>query len=90
MKTKTKDLEMETCPREGVVKEEKLPHNRKYSHRLSVGSCGVSASNITEKKKENPQNTRLTTTPSNKVAQMLLSASSEWELNREVWVACFG
>ena len=54
MKTKIKDLEMETCPREGVVKEEKLPHNRKYFHRLSVGSCGVSATSITGKKKRKP------------------------------------
>ena len=74
---------METCPREGVVKEEKIPHNRKYSHRLSVGSCGVSASNITGKKKENPQNTRLTTTTSREVAQILASATSEWGLGRE-------
>ena len=38
----------------GTMKEEKLPHNRKYFHRLSVGSCGVSATSITGKKKRKP------------------------------------
>ena len=33
MKRETKDLGMETHPGEGVVKEEKFPHNRKPSHR---------------------------------------------------------
>ena len=28
---------METCPREGVVKEEKFPHTRKPSHRRLCG-----------------------------------------------------
>ena len=34
-------------------------------------------------KKENPQNTRLTTTTSGEVAQILTSATSEWGLGRE-------
>ena len=33
MKRETKDLGMETHPGEGVVKEEKFPHNRKSFHR---------------------------------------------------------
>ena len=33
----TKDLRMETHPREGVVKEEKFPHCRKPSHRFVCG-----------------------------------------------------
>ena len=32
----------------------------------------------------------LTSTPSKEVAQVLESATSEWALNREVWVACLG
>ena len=32
-KGETKNLGMETCPGEGVVKEEKFPHSRKPSHR---------------------------------------------------------
>jgi len=41
------------------------------------------------KKKKNPQNMCLTTTPNREVAQMLAYATSEQGLNREVWVACF-
>ena len=37
MKTENKDLGMETCPGEGVMKEEKFPHNRKPSHRWVCG-----------------------------------------------------
>ena len=36
-KTETKDLGTETHPWEGVVKEEKLPHSRKPSHRWVCG-----------------------------------------------------
>ena len=32
-KNETKELGMETCPGEGVVKEKKFPHSRKPSHR---------------------------------------------------------
>ena len=39
------------------MKEEKFLHIRKTSHRLSVGSYGISESNITGKKKETTQNT---------------------------------
>ena len=32
-KRETKELGMETCPGEGVMKEEKFPNSRKLSHR---------------------------------------------------------
>ena len=83
MKTETKDLEMETCPREGVVKKEKLPHNRKHSHRCVSGELWSLSWSITGKKKKNPQNTHLTTTTSREVAEILASATSEWGLGRE-------
>lgn len=51
MKTETKDLEMETCPREGVVKKEKLHTMGNTLTGVSVGSCGVNWS-ITGKKKK--------------------------------------
>ena len=37
MKTKTKDLGMETHPGEGVMKEENFPHSRKPSYRRVCG-----------------------------------------------------
>ena len=42
------------------------------------------------REKKNPQNRRLTTTPSGEVAQTLASATSEWRLNREAQVAGLG
>ena len=51
-----------------------------------MGRFDISECNITGRKKT-PQNTRLTTTPSNKVAQMLASTSSEWGLNKEAQAA---
>ena len=49
-----------------------------------MGSFGISEGNITRrKKKDNPQNMRLTATPNGEVAQMLVSATSQWGLNRE-------
>ena len=42
---------METCPGEGVVKEEKFPNTRKPSHPRVCGSFGVSESNIARRKK---------------------------------------
>ena len=70
---------METCPGEGVVKEEKFPNSRKPSHQQVCGSFGISEGNITGrgKKKKNPQSTHLTKTPSREVAQTLASVTSE-------------
>ena len=66
----------------------------KHQETLSpVGSFGISEGNITGRKKlkkKKPTTMGLTTTPSREVAQMLASASSEWELNREAWAACLG
>ena len=82
---------METHPGEGVMKEEKFPNSRKPFHWWVFGNFGISEGNITgRKKKRNPQNTRLTTTPSGEVAQMLTSTTSEWALDREAWAACLG
>ena len=58
---------------------------------VGLWNFGISEGNITgRKKKRNPQNTRLTTTPSGEVAQMLTSTTSEWVLDREAWAACLG
>ena len=46
---------METCPGDGVMKEEKFPHSRKPLTGGSVGSFGISEGNITgREKKKNP------------------------------------
>ena len=75
--------------RERVMK--KFPNTRKPLTGGSVGSFEISEGNITRRgEKKIPQNTRLTTTPNREVAQMLMSATSEWGLNREVQVACLG
>ena len=80
----------ETRPGEGVVK---FPNSRKPAHQRVSGEfwnlrgqhnweCG--------KKKENPQNMRLSTTPSGEVALTLASATSEQGLDREAQAACLG
>ena len=81
---------METCPGEGVVKEEKFPHSRKPLTGGSVGSFGISEGNITGRGKKKIQSTRVTATPSKEVAQMLASATSEQGLDREARAACLG
>ena len=72
------------------MKKEKLPHNRKHSHRRVSGELWrvsgelwILSWSITGKKKRNPQNTYLTTTTSGEVAEILASATSEWGLGRE-------
>ena len=89
---------METCPREGVVKEERFPNIKKPSLQRVCGEfCNLRGQHKREgkkkkKKKKNKklQNTRLTTTLGGEVAQMLVLATSEQGLNREVLVACLG
>ena len=78
---------MEICPREGVVKE-KFPTVENALTGRSVGSSEISEGNITgrKKKKKKTQNRPLTTTAS-RVAQRLVSTSSEGGLDREVWLA---
>ena len=70
------------------MKEEKLPHSRKPSHRWVCGEFwNLRGQHNWEEKKQNPQNRCLTATASGEVAQMLTSATSERGLDREVWVA---
>ena len=55
-----------------------------------MGNFGISEGNITgrrKKKKNNPQNTHLTTTAIREVAQTLASATSKQGLDREAWAA---
>ena len=86
-------LVMETCPGEGVVKEEKAPNTRKSSHWQVCGEFwnlrGQHNWNNSKKKKKSAgydpnRNSH------GEAAQMLASASSEWGLNREVRAACLG
>ena len=76
-KRETKELGMETCPGEGNLKE-KFPNIRKPSHWQVCGEFWNlrGQHNQEEKRKNNPQNTHLTTTPSGELAQMLVPASS--------------
>ena len=63
---------------------------------VSKGSFGISEDNITWTGKENThthrhtQNTCLTATPIEEIAQTFMSVTSEWGLNREVRAACLG
>ena len=78
---------MEIHPGEGVVKEEKFPNTRKPSHRQVCGEFwNLRGQHNREEKinKCNPQNTRLTATSSREAAQMFVSVTSKWGLNREV------
>ena len=80
---------MDTCPREGVVKEEKFPNTRKPSHWWVCGefwnlrrqhNCeGKNKKNKKQNKKNNPQITLLTATPSREVA---------WALAEQVGAGC--
>ena len=88
-----KDLEMETCPGEGVGKE-KFPHGRKPSHRCTCGEfwnqSGKHSQEGKKKKKQNKkQNVRLTTNTSRdrEMAQTLASTTREWGLGRVVRTA---
>ena len=47
MKRETKELGMETHPGEEVMKEEKFPNTRKFSHRWVCGEFGNLEGNIT-------------------------------------------
>ena len=77
-----KEFGMETCPRKGVVKEEKFPHSRKPSYRRVCGEFWNLRGQQTGREKKKTQNTHLTTTPSREVAQMLASTTSEWGWTR--------
>ena len=83
---------METCPGEGVVKEEKFPNTREPSHWQACGEFWNlrGQHNWEEKKKKTPPNMHLTTTASREVAQILTSVTSKWGLDREAWAACLG
>ena len=85
---------METHPEEGVVKEEKFPNTRKPSHWWVCKEFWNLKGNITGGQTHthththtHTQNMLLTATP-REVAQMLMSAISEEDLDREAWVAC--
>ena len=74
---------METCPSEGVVKEEKFPNTRKPSHCQVCGNFWNLKGQHNQEGGKKSQNMRPTATPSKEVAQTLASATSEWGLNRE-------
>ena len=58
MKTEIKDLGRETHPGEGVMKEEKFPHNRKHSHRHVSGELwNLRGQHNQEEKKKNTEYT---------------------------------
>ena len=78
---------METCPGDGVVKEEKFPHSRKPLTGGSVGSFGISEGNITGRKKKKSH--RVCTQPQlqQTSAQALASVTSKQWLDREAWTA---
>ena len=97
MKTEAKDLGMETCPGEEVMKEEKFSHNRKPSHRHVSGElCNLRGQHNWGKKRNTytcihthtyTQNMCLMATAGREAAQMLTSASNERGLRREAQAA---
>ena len=57
-KTETKDLGMETHPRDGVMKEEEFPHNRKLSNRRVCGELwNLREQHNWEKERNNTEHT---------------------------------
>ena len=77
------------------MQEEKFPNSRKPSHRQVCGEFwnlrGQHNWEVKKKKQKNTttttQNTHLTATVSEEVAQRLASATSEQGLDREAWPA---
>ena len=58
---------------------------------MSVRIFGISEGSITGRaEKKITMNMHLTATPSREVAQKFASATTEWGLNREAWIACLG
>ena len=81
---------METHPGEGVMKEEKFPHNRKPSHSQVNGEFWNLSKKHNWKKqanKQNPHRTCLNAITHGEMAQRLLSTSSKWGLGREMRAA---
>ena len=72
------------------MKKEKFPNTRKPSYQWACREFWNLRVQHDWEEKKNPQNRRLTTTPSGEVAQTLASATSEWGLNREAQVAGLG
>ena len=78
----------ETHPGEGVVRRKSFHTVGDPLTGVCRGSFGISEGNITrrrKKKKKKAQNTHLTTTTrgDRKVAQLLVSTTSEWGLGKE-------
>ena len=74
---------MEIHSGEEVLKEKKFPHSRKPSHRRVRGDFWNLRGQHNQEKKKKPTETHLTATASGEVAQMLVSATSKWGLDRE-------
>ena len=76
------------------MKEEKFPNSRTHSRRWVCGEFwnlrGQHNLEDKQKKQKNPQNMRLTITPSREAAQTLIFTASECRLNRESQAACLG
>ena len=86
-KTETKNLVRETHHGEGVVRRKSFHTVGNPLTGVYRGNFGILEGNITRrrKKKKKAQNTHLATTTrgDRKVAQMLMSTTSEWGLGKE-------
>ena len=91
-KRETKELDTETRPGEGVVKEKFLNTRKPFHQRVCGEFWNLRGQHNREEKKNKtpPHITHLTATLSREVAQTLASTSSELGLNREVPATCLG
>ena len=69
------------------MKEKKLPHSRKPSHRWVCGELWNLRGQHNREEKKKTQNTQLTTTVSSEIAQKLMSTTSKWGLGRKAQTA---
>ena len=76
-----------THPGEGIVNEVKLLPSGKPSHRQVCGEFWNLRRQHNWEKENKIQNMSLTVTASREVTQMLVSATTMWGFDREVWDA---
>ena len=81
---------METCPREGVVKEEKFPHSRKPSYGWVCGEFWNLRGQHNQEEKQNTEYVHNHNSQQRSSLDALASTTRTQGLDRQARVACLG